>query len=47
MTARWSLSYVGYLAKKTLDIFEKRVLYKLTFLTAAIVLVVVILALIF
>ena len=47
MTARWSLSYIGYLAKKNLDLFDKRVLYKLTFLTAVIVLVVVILALIF
>lgn len=47
MTSRWSLSYIGYLAKKNLDVFDKRVVYKLTVLTALIAAVVVILALIF
>ena len=47
MTARWGLSYIGYLAKKHLDVFDRRVAYKLTLLTAIIFLVVVVLALIF
>jgi hypothetical protein len=47
MTARWGLSYIGYLAKKHLDVFDRRVVYKLTVLTALLVAVVVILALIF
>jgi hypothetical protein len=46
MTARWGLSHIGYLAKKHLDVFDRRVVYKLTVLTALLV-VVVILALIF
>lgn len=47
MTTRWGLSYIGYLAKKHLDVFDKRVVYKLTVLTTLIVVVVVILALLF
>ena len=47
MSAKWGLSYIGYLAKKHLDVFDRRVAYKLALLTAIIVVVVVVLALIF
>ena len=45
--SKWGLSYIGYLAKKHLDVFDRRVAYKLALLTAIIVVVVVVLALIF
>ena len=47
MANRWGLTYIGYLAKKNLDVFDRRVVYKLTVLTALIAAVVIILALIF
>jgi hypothetical protein len=47
MTARWGLSYIGYLAKKHLNIFDRRVVYKFAVLTAILVSVVLLLALIF
>ena len=47
MTTKWGLSYIGYLAKKNLDVFDKRVAYKLTVITILIVVVVFILAVIF
>ena len=47
MTFRRGLSYIGYLAKKHLDVFDKRVVYKFFVLTIIIVVIVLILALIF
>ena len=47
MRPKWSLSYIGYLARKHLYVFDKQVVYKLTVLTTIIAVVVVILALIF
>ena len=47
MTTKWGLSYIGYVAKKHLDVFDKQAVYKLTVLTAVIVICVVALALIF
>ena len=47
MRARWSLSYIGYLAKKHLDVFDKRVFYKMAVLTTILVIVVILLALVF
>ena len=47
MTAKWGLSYIGYLAKKHLDVFDKRVVYKFAVLTAILVCIVGLLAMIF
>ena len=47
MNTKWSLSYIGYLVKKNLDVFNKHVVYKFSVLTFVIVFVVVLLALIF
>ena len=47
MATKWDLKYIGYLAKKHLNVFDKRVAYKFAVLTTIIIVVVVILALIF
>ena len=47
MTTKWGLSYIGYLAKKHLDVFDKRVVYKFAVLTAILVCIVGLFAMIF